>query len=519
MPKGAPECHRSGTFLENSSISVDPSVDIWSFGCVCSEAVVWVVHGALSLNHYRTQRQEEIASEDGQLEGCCFHDGENVLQAVTDMHTSLPQEGAIRTADYVTKPVLEILLPSMLETQPKDREKANSLWKKCERILEAADKKIKGGNLQPNPANANTTINRAQTTALVAPQIQSYHPSERPQPSDIGFNPHGAPPNLPQYRSNSSAQMHSQEALRRSSGTRRGRGIQLESPPESPSEEFTPLAESGRAFTTSPPRHTIGSPPDRLTSYVTTRRETSPGLGNDGKNNAGAIRRSLPNQSFGMSSIGGEFPQRLSRNHSGRRPQPTVGARLPDLEPSEANFDPLPSPGQGMYTSAAGSSPRILDENNAVNGYENHKTSSGSSETNQKIPIHEQSSPPLGYTPAAELPAPEQKPKRPFLSFQHAKQIRERRGALPADLQSRLNDLTDRDHVRSYLPCTSPFPSNRMPTGFPHRRFPLHEGTLARCHILRLRLRLLRQETRQGLGDVFHGLQRPCKIPQYHDSC
>lgn len=93
-----------------------------------------------SVDEYRAQRLSETAKVGDFRDGAAFHDSENVLQAVTDMHELLMSSS--RHCDYVTAEVLKQMVGAMLETLPEDRPKAQALYKTSERILRDARKRI-----------------------------------------------------------------------------------------------------------------------------------------------------------------------------------------------------------------------------------------------------------------------------------------------------------------------------------------------------------------------------------------
>ena len=129
---GAPECFRGDESLEHIELKVKPLIDIWSFGGVCSEAAVWVVLGKAGLDQYRLQREEEIRDKHTSQDGRCFHDGENILVTVKNMHDRLLKQGEIRPSDHVTGPVLDQMVVYMLEEDPDGRNDARWHQKKCE---------------------------------------------------------------------------------------------------------------------------------------------------------------------------------------------------------------------------------------------------------------------------------------------------------------------------------------------------------------------------------------------------
>lgn len=176
--EGAPECYRSDEFLEQCKLNVQPSVDIWSFGAVCSEAAVWVVLGISGLTEYRSQRKQEICGKNTSQDGSCFHDGDNVLKTVEAMHGRLLNRGEVRPGDHVTKPVVDQMISSMLMEEPDGRQNAIWLWKRSRKISNEAQSKLQ------EPTKQSTTSD----VSVVATSRMSVA--------------YGPPPNFPQYRPN-----------------------------------------------------------------------------------------------------------------------------------------------------------------------------------------------------------------------------------------------------------------------------------------------------------------------------
>lgn len=191
---GAPECYRSDEFLATSRIEVKQNVDVWSLGCIYSEAATWVVQGWKGLQAYRLARLLETSSMnfDG---GDCFHNGEAVLATVINVPEKL--KDFIRPSDHVTKPVLELMVREMLEDAV-GRPTAIQLWRKASRILREAEKNC----TRPN-----------------ADQLSRAHPKhsikEGSQPS-LPSDPHTPPysPTTP-YQNGPSTQPSSSQKARR----------------------------------------------------------------------------------------------------------------------------------------------------------------------------------------------------------------------------------------------------------------------------------------------------------------
>jgi hypothetical protein len=92
---GAPELCRGNPILKDSIISVQPSIDTWSFGAVLSVTLVWCARGKLGVDEYYNSRLRATENIEHLISGgCegCFHDGEQTLDVVFDMHKKVRSE-------------------------------------------------------------------------------------------------------------------------------------------------------------------------------------------------------------------------------------------------------------------------------------------------------------------------------------------------------------------------------------------------------------------------------------------
>lgn len=126
-------------------ILVKQNVDVWSFGCILSEAAVWLVRGFAGLKAYRQSRSEQISRIPGIKKGDWFHDGDKALPIVLQTLDELPND--FSKSDRVTKFVIDQLVKDMLDT-PQSRSSAS-------RLSTLADRTFRGANtidLSPVPA-------------------------------------------------------------------------------------------------------------------------------------------------------------------------------------------------------------------------------------------------------------------------------------------------------------------------------------------------------------------------------
>ena len=169
---GAPECYRFGP-TERSPFSVKQNVDIWSLGCVFSEAAIWVVRGWDGLLEYRRRRKMETAQTRNFKESDCFHDGEKALSIVHDMHRNLAEDR--RASDHITaEPALYSMIKDMLE-KPDGRPDAKYLSFKSGQIIAAAEEKLQESTIERPPAH---TGGSSQTKAAGRPQTPPELPPE-----------------------------------------------------------------------------------------------------------------------------------------------------------------------------------------------------------------------------------------------------------------------------------------------------------------------------------------------------
>lgn len=446
--KGAPECHRSDEFLEQTRLDVKPSIDIWSFGGVCSEAAVWVVLGMSGLNRYRHQRKQEICERRTNQDGCCFHDGEELLETVDTMHHRLLTMGEIRPGDHVTGPVLDHMVRYMLQKDPDMRDDAVKHWKNSKRILEEAEKKVEKLHKQINPRESYPAGgSNSQDYGRIMPTTPPQPSHETGQASHDNTPPHapGPPPkNRPRQGSNnvtSAWSPYPEQRLGRRSDTwhvgPNSNSSELASPSiiNQPLKASPPVEERPELFgTNSDEAMTVF---DKQNRYA---NESMPFSSRELRNEPQSVR---------------EFPPAENnvdaRYSNGGRHSVPVSIRSDGSAPVSFQGD---GTAVGTHLEKASQASNLLPSEST--GYENNPTVTDitSNKANQRPPpklanAWSTSNPPSAPTPT-ELPVPTTKPEmpeKPYLSFEDAKKIRIERRGLPPEHQDLLNDLKHRDHV------------------------------------------------------------------------
>ena len=451
---GAPECYRSDEFLEQSKIEVKPLVDIWSFGGVCSEAAVWVVLGMSGLTAYRNQRQQEITGKDTIQDGSCFHDGENVLKTVEDMHNRLEKKGEVRPGDCVTKPVLEHMVSAMLSEDPDDRFNANWHWRKSQKILKAARSRVERPTHNGALRQADSIVDKEQLYGQTAPETPPHTSHGATQSAQGDHHQYGAPPFLLQYSSDPQTPARSpsiKDTLKRRSDTwhdhSTGTNLALGLSSGSPS---LPAAKH-QTFRASPPPDiykTFQGPTD---TRVTDPDETRSDRGGTSWQSFESMRNSLPNGSRDVGSV-----DRRSTLH-----QFNGGSTLPSLHSGEGNhpsqhiqsdagLEPLPLQDNGAFRTTPESLSQHSNVAKTTTGHETPPPAQGlmSNETRQRSHPNTPHTSSTVKMPIVDPPVFKTKDEIPFLSYKEAKRAREKHGVLPPRASGFLEDLRERDHVR-----------------------------------------------------------------------
>ncbi|KKY22681.1 putative serine threonine protein kinase [Phaeomoniella chlamydospora] len=136
---GAPELYRGNEYLETANLQVKQGADMWSLGCVFSEAVVWSVIGLLGLEEYRQARRAESEQIPDFKDPGCFHDEQQVLKCVRDTHERVKEQ--IRKGDFAAEEVLR-LIKELLEKSPDARPTATITITRVHHIVSDAKEQV-----------------------------------------------------------------------------------------------------------------------------------------------------------------------------------------------------------------------------------------------------------------------------------------------------------------------------------------------------------------------------------------
>ncbi|KAL9633347.1 MAG: hypothetical protein Q9164_004751 [Protoblastenia rupestris] len=123
---GAPEIFRPDEEFESSSLSIKQDADIWSAGCLYSEAATWICHGYEGVLRYRRKRKDEI--------------NDKLLTTVTLFHDTSTED--YRAVDEITVQVLERLVALMLQRSGSRRPNAITVYSVFKQIVASAEKKV-----------------------------------------------------------------------------------------------------------------------------------------------------------------------------------------------------------------------------------------------------------------------------------------------------------------------------------------------------------------------------------------
>ena len=159
------------------------NIDIWSLGCVFSEAVRWLPHTYRGIVAYSAERKAEIDNIPSFNGVDCFHNGQKALTAVRESNEKA-KESLLRK-DFITDKVMEMIGDMLVPAE--DRPDTRFLWSKQIRILESAKDQL-----------ASLTSPTEEPNALLPrwPALSPHHTLLAQTPITIARMPPVMPPDV-----------------------------------------------------------------------------------------------------------------------------------------------------------------------------------------------------------------------------------------------------------------------------------------------------------------------------------
>ena len=237
---GAPETFRSHEDTEAVPLRITREVDIWSIGCVFSEASVWAHHGWKKVIEYRRQRSVEIGDRGGSEGEHAFHYDGRILNAVYNIHQDIVTNATAK--DHITRSVLDRLVEDML--QHKARPDAKFVFEKSKRLIGECVKKFEVTKVELRDTNGELgDLSEARTATRSPRSVPSEHyrsPSERELPLEEPLPPNNSStPSSSSSKSQSPPHRPHHQSISQSSIARGVGGI-VNSQPTGQSSPFVP---------------------------------------------------------------------------------------------------------------------------------------------------------------------------------------------------------------------------------------------------------------------------------------
>ena len=149
---------------------VERSVDVWSLGCVFSEAATWSVHGWERLLEYRRRRRKELQDVLGSGAGDAFHDGSRVLITVVENHKHLMD-------DYLIPEIITLISNMLVDSE--ERLTSRLAYQKSLQVIQRAKEKIlQAGNQEINPWSTSASTTLVDETSVATHVLEHYHSKE-----------------------------------------------------------------------------------------------------------------------------------------------------------------------------------------------------------------------------------------------------------------------------------------------------------------------------------------------------
>ncbi|KAL8792768.1 MAG: hypothetical protein Q9195_004655 [Heterodermia aff. obscurata] len=185
---GAPETTRFYKGMEPFPVQVGQSVDVWSVGCVLSEAAVWSRFGWSRLREYRRQRQEEIKQRLNREGENWFHDEYKVLETVHDIHDNIAWKP--RPVDQVIVNSLKIVRDTMLLSQNQRTASARHVYTQLSRVIDTTRSTFMDSRITYPPKDIETEdVSDSGERPMTPPSVPPGYTSKSSKPSRPHANP------------------------------------------------------------------------------------------------------------------------------------------------------------------------------------------------------------------------------------------------------------------------------------------------------------------------------------------
>ena len=186
---GAPETTRIFEGMEPFPVQVRQSVDVWSAGCVFSEAAVWSRFGWNRLLEYRRQRQEKIKERLQRAGENWFHCEGEVLETVHEIHESIARTP--RLIDQVTVDILRIVSNHMLLSADQQRAFARDIYTKFSQIIDTTRSTLRNDRIiSPSRKSENTEdVSDSDERPITPPSVPPGYISKSSESSHMHAYP------------------------------------------------------------------------------------------------------------------------------------------------------------------------------------------------------------------------------------------------------------------------------------------------------------------------------------------
>lgn len=120
---------------------VTQKIDVWSMGCLFSEAATWMMSPLEGIKAYRAKRCLATEAMTHVEAKGCFHDNTRVLNVVKEHHSSIREE-MVRRGDTITPTVVEKLVGIMLRSSANNRPIALVAYNIADDIISRAAQRL-----------------------------------------------------------------------------------------------------------------------------------------------------------------------------------------------------------------------------------------------------------------------------------------------------------------------------------------------------------------------------------------